>query len=141
MFAVLAMLGGTAAADGALVGEPQLGPRLSLSQQMLDKVNLWSMELGTHLNRLSLETIAWEFDVRKRRARLGFDSGESDKLSLKLDSNIVFKRGYARVKARINLGIAGEKLHIELPEVDVVPRSYDGQRYVEIRLPLLRGSF
>lgn len=131
----------TSASADRLFDEPNLGPRVTLSQQMLDKMNLWSAELGYRLNRLSLETVQWNFDARKRRARIGFDSGHSHRLSLQLDSDIIFKGGYARIKTRINLGIVGANVDVDLPAVDLIPRSYDGQRYVEVRLPLLRGTF
>ena len=56
-------------------------------------------------------------------------------------------RGYgadeimARVTARIDLAIAGKTLELSLPEVELEPTSYRGERGVEVRLPLINRRF
>ena len=52
------------------------------------------------------------------------------------DTVAYFTQGKARVQGRIDLGIGSHEFHLELPDVDMVPASYRGERGVEVRLPL-----
>ena len=59
----------------------------------------------------------------------------------KLASDIHFTRGVARIQARIDLGLGKHVVHLELPDFEMAPAEYHGERGVEIRLPLFRRAF
>ena len=131
----------TGGQDDALLEEPEIGPRASMSEQITNKLTLFSHEVGLHLAALSADMIGMEVDVGERTAHLRFGGNYSSHVLLRLDSDVVFASGRARVKARLDLGIIGHRLSLALPEVDVVPRSVAGTRYLELRLPLFEGHF
>lgn len=97
-------------------------------------------EIDAHLGALSAGVVSLKFDGRSRQIHLGFDL-EGENASFKFRSDVVVRGGVARIDARIDLRLVGRHVHVELPDVEVVPRSYDGDRYVEVRLPLLTGRF
>jgi hypothetical protein len=97
-------------------------------------------EIDAHLGALSAGVVSLRFDGRSREIHLGFDL-EGDNASFKFRSDVVVKGGVAHIDARIDLRLVGRHVHVELPDVEVVPRSYGGDRYVEVRLPLLTGRF
>jgi hypothetical protein len=45
------------------------------------------------------------------------------------------------VTTKVELGIVGRQLKLELPDFEMVPRSFGNERWVEVRLPLLEGKF
>ncbi|HEY5928443.1 MAG TPA: hypothetical protein VIV11_42445 [Kofleriaceae bacterium] len=110
--------------------------RLKLSQQITDELTELGNFIGTHVNTLSDDILMMRFDGRKRYARIRFGTGEGQYLRFKFDSDWYFAKGKARVAARVDLGIGKHQFHLELPEMDMVPASYRGERGVEIRLPL-----
>lgn len=139
-----------AADDGALGGGsvyehlwPRVpdGARLTLSQQITDRLTLLGNTLGYHLDVLSRETLSLRFDGRARRAYLRLGAGDAQYLTFRLASDVHFTEGLARVTTRIDLGIAGRALHVELPDVEMTPTEYHGERGVVLRLPLLRRTF
>lgn len=113
------------------------GQRLQLSQQITDELTELGNFIGTHVNVLSDDILGMKFDGRRRWARIRFGTGEGEYLRFKLDSDWYFARGKARVQARVDLGIGEHQLHLELPDIDMVPASYHGERGIEIRLPLV----
>lgn len=112
------------------------GQRLKLSQQITDELTELGNFLGTHINVLSDDILAMKFDGRNRYARIRLGTGEGDYLRFRLDSDWYFMKGKARVQARLDVGIGTHQLHLELPDIDMVPASYRGERGVEIRLPI-----
>lgn len=127
--------------DDALIGEPKIGPGVSMGRQLSNKLTMFSNEVGLHLAALSANMIGMQVNVGERTARLRLGGDYSGHFLLRLDSDVVFARGSARVKARLDLGIIGHRLSLALPDVDVVPRSIEGTRYLELRLPLIEGHF
>ncbi|MBA3455008.1 MAG: hypothetical protein H0T42_18105 [Deltaproteobacteria bacterium] len=117
--------------------------RLTLSQQITDQLTVLGNTVGHHVNTLSNDAIALGFDGRRRRAkvRLGLDDRHDRYLTFKLAGDVHFTHGVARVAARIDIGIAGHVLHLELPDVEMAPVAYRGERGVEIRVPLFKRSF
>lgn len=113
----------------------------SLSQQVLDELSFLGNELGTHLDTLTLELLELRFDGRRRRMQVGVGTGDSRYLSLRVSGDLHFTGGMAKVSTQVQLGLAGHKLSLELPEVEVEPTSFRGERGVMLRLPLLQGSF
>ncbi len=117
------------------------GPRLTLSQQVQDQITETLNQIGGHLDVLSSDMVAVKFDVRKRRAWVRVGGGDEQYLTFRLASDVLFTDGVARVNTRVDLAFRGRKLQFELPEMEMVPASYRGERGVEVRLPLLRRRF
>lgn len=117
--------------------------RLTLSQQITDQLTELGNTVGHHVNTLSNDAIALGFDGRRRRAkvRLGLEDTPDRYLTFKLAGDVHFTHGVARVAARLDIGIAGHVLHLELPDIEMAPASYRGERGVEIRVPLFRRTF
>lgn len=114
----------------------------ALSEQIVDQLTELGNELGTHLDVLSMDLLALRVDGRGRRVHLGVGAGESGGyLSFHLGSEFHFIDGVARVTTRIDLCIAGRDLALELPEMELAPTSYRGERGVEVRLPLIQKRF
>jgi len=113
-----------------------------LSDQLTDQLTELGNELGTHLDLLTMDLLALRVDGRRRRVHLGLGAGESGGyLSFRLGSDFHFIDGVAKVTARIDLCIAGRDLALELPEMELAPTSYRGERGVEVRLPLIQKRF
>ena len=119
--------------------EMEAGPRWSW--RLAEKMTLAGDELGLHLRAITFNSLDMDFDGHKRIAHLRMQAGEAKKVALGIDSDVAFKSGYARVNATIKFGVAGKTWKLELPEFDMVPRSWDGERYVELRLPVIDFSF
>lgn len=117
----------------------RLGP--SFSQQVLDELSYLGNELGTHLDTLTLELLALRFDGRRHRMHVGVGTGDSRYLSLQISGDLHFTSGMAKVTTQVRLGLAGRTLSLELPEVEVEPTSFRGERGVMLRLPILQGTF
>jgi hypothetical protein len=115
--------------------------RLSMSQQIADQITELGNTLGYHASLLSNEMVALRVDGRKRRAFVALGGGDERYLTLRLASDIHFTDGLARVNTRVDLTFRGRKLELELPEMEMVPASYRGERGVELRLPLFRRRF
>ena len=98
-------------------------------------------DVGLHVSALTLDLVAFAFDDSGRTAHVRVGAGLGEKLTLRVGGKISFERGLAKVDARIDLGIAGHKLALELPQFEMVPRSLDGRRYVELRVPIVQLSF
>jgi hypothetical protein len=115
--------------------------RLTLSEQITDQLTALGNQLGYHLDLLSQDMVALRVDGRRRRAYVRLGAGEGEFLSFRLASDVHFTEGLARVATTVDLGIAGRTLHLELPDVEMAPASYRGERGVELRLPLFRRRF
>jgi hypothetical protein len=147
-FAVLVLVvasSSTASAEGDLYDRlwprvPQ-GNQLKLSDQITDQLTELGNFMGQHVNALSADVFAMSFDGRRRRAFVRIGGGDARFLELKLASDVHFGDGKAQINARIDLTIAGNKMQFELPEMEMVPASYRGERGVEVRLPLFRRNF
>jgi hypothetical protein len=135
---VVASLAGTARADNDHEYDPTF--RGITAAKVAEGVTELGDEIDAHLGALSAGVVSLKFDGRSRQIHLGFDL-EGDNASFKFRSDVVVRGGVARIDARIDLRLVGRHVHVELPDVEVVPRSYDGDRYVEVRLPLLTGRF
>lgn len=109
--------------------------RLRLSIQITDELTELGNLLGTSMNELSDDVLGLKFDGRRRRAKLRVGTGEGQYLRFRLDSDWHFTQGRARVVARLQLGIGEHHWNVELPDFEMVPASYRGERGVEIRVP------
>jgi hypothetical protein len=125
----------------SFTGPPPL-PRVgrTYSERIADELTLLGDAIDGHLGQLTLDRVTFRVDGRQRRARLRL-AGETRYLSMTIQSDVHFRQGAAKVDAAIDLRVAGRGLRLELPDFEVLPRSYLGERYVEVRLPLVRGTF
>jgi hypothetical protein len=112
----------------------------SLGRRVKTQLTLWSNELGAHLNVLTLDLVDLRFDVARRHAavRLG---GLSPRLGFLVDGDIVVRRGVARVQTRLTLGLEGKTLELDLPAFELASQNVQGERSVEVRLPVFEGTF
>jgi hypothetical protein len=125
----------------AFMGPPPV-PRVgrTYSERIADELTLLGDTIDGHVRPLTLDSVKFRVDGRGRRAHLRV-ARETRYLSLTIQSDVHFRRGAAGVDTVIDLRVAGKAMRFELPEFEVVPRSYLGERYVEVRVPLLRGTF
>lgn len=137
----LALAGAPARADTLAMldqAAPIPASRLpTLSDQVTDRMTEVGNELGRHMNVLSHDLISLSFDGRKRRAHVGVGGGDPHYLTIRVDGDIQFTATDARVKARIDLGFQGRKVRLELPEFQMMPQSYQGDRVVVLLVPVL----
>lgn len=120
------------------------GRGLSLEQQITDHLTAMGNTLGFHLDQLSNDVLALTFDGRRRLAKIRFGTHGSENeryLTFRVDSDVHFTEGKAKVTARLELGIAGHMVHLELPDFEMAPAEYRGDRGVEIRMPLFKRAF
>jgi len=116
--------------------EVPAGGHLELSQQIADELTELGNFIGTHVNVLSDDILGLTFDGRRRHARLRLGTGDGEFLRFKLASDWHFASGKARIHARVELGLGTHQWHLELPDMEMLPASYRGERGVEVRLPL-----
>ena len=147
MLALLLASTGPVAAEGSSELYDRLWPRvpegrhLRLSEQITQQLTELGNFMGDHLNVLSHDVVAMSFDGRRRRAFVRVGAGDARYLEFKVASDVQFLDGRARIYARIDVAVAGRSLHLELPEMEMVPASYRGERGVEVRLPLFERTF
>ena len=113
----------------------------SFSEQIADRLTWLGQEMNSHLGALSMEHMNIRFDGRERRAKIGLGKGDGELLSMRIAGDVKFERGLARVATKINLTLNGTKLQLQLPDFEVVPRNLAGENYLEIRIPLIEGTF
>jgi len=131
----------TASADEDKGLYERLWPRMPNSEQLVDHIAELGNILGYHANVLSHDMVALKFDGRRRRAFVAVGGGDDRFLTFKLASDIEFTEGLARVNTRVDLAFHGKKLELQIPEVEMAPAEYRGDRGVEVRLPLFRRRF
>lgn len=119
---------------------PAIGKGKSFSERLADQLTLLGDNVNGHVGALTLDTVRFRIDGRARRAHLRV-AGETSFLSLKVEGDVLFRGGAAQVDAAVDLSVAGHAISFELPDFEVMPRSYLGERYVEVRIPLIRGAF
>ena len=142
---VLLLVGSPAAADydhqslyDRLWPQARDGHRLTLSQQIQDQLTELGNTVGYHASVLSRDMVGLTFDARRRRMQARLGGGDDQMLSFRLASNVLFTDGLARINTKIDLAFRGRSVSLELPEMEMVPASYRGERGVELRLPLFR---
>jgi hypothetical protein len=114
---------------------------LKLEDKMVDRLSEIGSRVGDHLDAMSHDCIGLSFDARRGHARLRFGGGDTHFLSLHIDSNWHFIDGKARVQARLQLGLAGHMLDLQLPDFDVRTDSYHGAQMVDVNVPLFERKF
>ena len=127
--------------EGKLVAPERIDRGPGWGWRLAEKMTLAGDELSLSLRALTFDTMDLKFDGHTRRARMRMNTGRSDSFALGFDSDIDFKNGYASVDATLHLAVMGRSYKLDLPKFDVVPRSYEGDRYVELRVPVIDFKF
>ena len=143
---VLAGVAGTAAADPAVLLASRWpdvpdGQRLSLEDEVTDRLTQLGNALGRHLDLLSHDMFQLNIDGRRRHAHIHVGGGNDEQIACQLDGDIQFDDANAHIHARIDLGFHGHALRLELPDFEMSPAAYRGDYGVELRLPLFIRKF
>jgi hypothetical protein len=124
--------------DGAL-GELSTRPlkpqRLSMKAQLEAGVDALGFEMNQALGALTDGMIGLRFDTHGRTAHVRVGAF-GDTAGAAIAGSIKIAKGAARIDAKIDLKLMGTRVHVDLPDVEIIPRSEFGQRYVEVRVPL-----
>ena len=132
------LLGVLGLAAAPVAAEP---PPRSMAERFADKLTEVGDAVDGHLGLLTGDRLDLRIDGRARRAHLRLRGGQRRYLAFRLDGEVHLEHGAAVIDARLELGIAGRPLTLELPDLELVPRSFAGERYLEVRLPLLGGRW
>ncbi|MEZ4402986.1 MAG: hypothetical protein R3B06_23390 [Kofleriaceae bacterium] len=89
---------------------------------------------------LVLDALELRLDVRARRAHLRL-RGDTPLVSFQLASDIVVRGGAAAFDAHLQIAAGGHRFELALPDIELAPRSYLGERYLEVRVPFVRRRF
>ena len=92
--------------------------------------------LGNKMTALSDQMIGLHVDGRGQRARMRVGTGTGHYLAFKLDTDWYFSDGKARINAKVQLGLAGHELALQLPAMEMEPTNYHGEDGVMLKLPL-----
>jgi hypothetical protein len=115
--------------------------RLTLSQQITDHLTELGNFVGGHVGELSKDMVGMRFDGRRRRAFVRIGGGDGQYLRFNISSDIQFAQGRANISSVIDVGMFGHQIQFELPDVEMVPASYHGERGVEVRLPIFKRTW
>jgi|GEM_PF-6703827 len=117
-------------------------PRMpSTRDYVMDGLTIMSDAFAHQVNALSFDLVKMKFDPRSKKGFLKFHGELNPELYLAIYSDVQLVGRVTRLKSQLFVGILGQDLHIELPEIDLVPRSDLGRQYVELRLPLIYRRF
>jgi hypothetical protein len=116
------------------------GHRLSLEDQITDRLTQLGNELGRHLDLVTHDMFQLRVDGRRRRAHVLIGGG-NDEVALRVDGDIQFDDANAHVQCRLDLALHGHAVRLELPPFEMSPASYRGNHGVELRLPLFVQRF
>lgn len=95
--------------------------------------------IDAELGALSLDAVQFRIDGRARRAFLGVHR-DGPRVGFRIESSIGVRRDAAAIDTRLELAIAGRHLALVVP-IELAPRSYLGERYLEVRVPIIRQPF
>lgn len=118
----------------------RLARRPSLGHQLQAKLSLWGNELGDQLQLLTLDLVDLDFDVLSRRADLRLGT-VTQRVGFLINGHIQMRGNVARIKTRLTLGLEDSHFELDLPTFEVASQSVQGERSVELRVPILEGSF
>lgn len=128
----LTLGGSTARADDA---PPATG-------KLVDKVVAMTNQFfDQHVDLLTYDLLQLRVDAEQRAAKIAIGGGDQRLLELRVAGDVEVVDGTAHIHSRVSFALAGRKLDLRLPNVDVAAASYRGERGVEVRLPLVRRSF
>lgn len=116
---------------------------LTLEERITDHLTELGNTVGSTIGTLSYGNIGMKFDGRRRKAhmRVGTSAVDEKYLVFNVEADMHFTNGVGQVAARLELGIAGHTIAFELPDFEMAPTEYRGDRGVEIRVPLFKRAF
>src|SRR5688572_6319461 len=123
-----------------MAGAPAARADRPVGEQLLAIAHVWSNEIELGVRDLTFELVELDFDVRTGVTRLSIGGGGSD-LALRIDSDIRMLNGWARVKARCDFSLAGNRLRFDLPDFELTSHTIYGERAVVVRVPIFEGKF
>ena len=143
---VVAVVAAPAAADESVLLASRWpsvpdGHGLSLEDQITDRLTQLGNELGRHLDLLSHDMFQLTVDGRHRHAHIRVGGGNPGVLAFRVDGEVQFDDINAHVHARIDLGLHGHSVSLELPAFEMSPAEYRGDYGVEVKLPLFVRKF
>jgi hypothetical protein len=124
--------------DLDLVPMPRVRP--SLGKQLQQKMTLWTNELGAHLNLLTGDMLDMRFDVTSKRGWLRVGA-LSSRGGFVMSGRVKVRGTVARIKPRLTLALRSSSLELELPAIEVATQNVQGERSVELRVPIFEGRF
>lgn len=95
--------------------------------------------IDAELSALSLDAVQFRIDGRARRAYLGVHR-DGARGGFRLETSIGVRRDAAAIDTRLEVAIGGRRLALVVP-IELAPRSYLGERYLEVRVPIIRQPF
>jgi hypothetical protein len=114
---------------------------LSLEDVITDHITDYGNLVGEHLDLLSHDMLMLRVNGRTNSARLRLGGGNLHYLTFMLDSDVHFHDGMASVKAHLDVGVGGHMLHVDVPDFDLIPDDFHGERIVELNVPLYERKF
>ncbi len=111
--------------------------RRTMTDAITDQLTDLGNELGHHMNVLSHDSISLSFDGRARHAKVRVGGGDDRYFTFAVATDIQFTGMDARVKTRIDMSVSGHRMHFDLPEFEMEPQSYQGDRVVVLLVPFL----
>jgi hypothetical protein len=112
-----------------------------IEDQITDHLTDLGNLLGQHLDLLSHDMFKIHVDGRAQRASIRLGGGDVHFLHFRVDSDWHFAQDRARVAAKLELGIAGHEIDVQLPAMDLSVDSYHGEQLVQLNVPLLERHF
>ena len=144
--AVAATLGAssTARADVSLSLD-QLWPALpfhdqpSMSDQLADWMTTVGVHVDQHLTALSHDALEFRIDGRRQHYYLGVHAHSgSGRVSFAMNEDVHFVDAVACIRTHLQLEIGTHAVDLQLPDMELQPDELNGQRIVELRVPLLQ---
>jgi hypothetical protein len=125
----------------SLIDAPRITPRPSLSARVKGNLTLMTGQLGLHVSNLTADLVRFNFDFARKFGQFKVGGGASDSFLFRIDGDVEVHGSVARITSRLDLGIGGERLTIDLPDMDLATQTVAGERAVELRLPVFEGRF
>lgn len=123
-----------------LLDRPAVPKKKSLSAQVKRNLTLLGDELGLHVSALTADLVRFRFDFARKFGQFRIGGG-TDSFLFRVDGDVEVHGSVARVRSRLDLGLGGERVTLDLPEVDLATQSVAGERAYELRLPVFEGRF
>ena len=114
---------------------------LTMDQRITDHLTDFGNLVGRHLDLLTDDLVRLRVDGRANRAWLRVGGGDARYLALHLATDWHFVGNVAEVYAHLQIGVAGHKVDLALPEVELSGDSYRGQQLVIVDVPLFQRRF
>lgn len=143
-FVVVALSAIDARADATCIALEAAWPKApaksgaSMGMMITDELTEIGNEIGHHMNVLSKDVVSLSFDGRQKRLKAKVGLGDSQYASFSLATDIQFVGSTAKVKATIDFSIQGKRMKFDLPEFEMMPQSYQGDRVVVLLVPIIQ---